>query len=271
MAGRIFISYRRTDAKADARSIYQRLQRDFGSQRLFMDVDTIGKGVDFRTELVAAVAATSVMMVLIGKDWLTACNDQGKRRLDDPADYVRLEIASALAAKKRVLPILIDGADMPAEAMLPEDLKPLASQQASRLAHDNFSSDMAGIIASIASTVPRSRLRRRRALTAVACIGVLATLIIAFSPSLVRLGLSLQHEVVVIDKATYVAMLMGQSKQLAAQTAGLSEAERDRLIKELDKRLTTSRRKNEGREVAGQLRLRSKTHPLRRVGFVDQC
>jgi tetratricopeptide (TPR) repeat protein len=225
MAGRIFISYRRTDAKADARSIYQRLQRDFGSQRLFIDVDSIGKGVDFRTELVTAVAATSVMMVLIGKDWLTACTDEGKRRLDDPADYVRLEIASALAAKKRVLPILIDGADMPAEA--------------SRLAHDNFSSDMAGIIASVASTVPRSRLRRRRALTAVACIGVLATLVIAFSPSLVRLGLGLQHEVVVIDKATYVEMLMAQSKQLGTQTAGLSDAERDRLSKELDKRLTS--------------------------------
>src|SRR5262245_14551003 len=239
MAGRIFISYRRTDAKADARSIYQRLQRDFGSQRLFMDVDSIGKGVDFRTELVAAVAATSVMMVLIGKDWLTAGNEAGKRRLDDPADYVRLEIASALAAKKRVLPILIDGADMPAEAELPEALKPLASQQASRLAHDNFNSDMAGIIASIANTVPRARLRRRRALTAVVCIGVLATLVIAFSPSLVRLGLGLQHEVVVIDKAAYVEMLMAQSQQLATQTAGLSEAERERLIKELDKRLTS--------------------------------
>ena len=239
MAGRIFISYRRTDAKADARSIYQRLQRDFGSRRLFIDVDTIGKGVDFRTELAAALAATSVMLVLIGKDWLTSCNDKGKRRLDDPADYVRLEIASALAAKKRVLPILIDGADMPAEAVLPDDLKPFASQQASRLAHDNFNSDMAGIVASIASTVPRSRLRRRRALTAVASIGVLATLAIAFSPSLVRLGLGLQHEVVVIDKATYIEMLIAQSQQLTTQTAGLSDAERDRLTKELDKHLSS--------------------------------
>lgn len=239
MAGRIFISYRRKDAKADARSIYQRLERDFGSRRLFIDVDTIDKGADFRVELAGALAVTSVLMVLIGKDWLTTSDGQGKRRLDDPADYVRLEIASALAAKKRVMPILIDGADMPDEAALPDDLKPLASQQASRLTHDNFNSDMAGIIASIASTVPRSRLRRRRVLTAVAVIGVLATLAVAFSPSLVRLGLGLQHEVVVIDKATYIEMLTAQSKQLATQTADLSDAERDRLIKELDKRLSS--------------------------------
>ena len=85
MAGRIFISYRRKDAKADARSIYQRLERDFGSRRLFIDVDTIDKGADFRVELAGALAVTSVLMVLIGKDWLTTSDGQGKRKTVEAA------------------------------------------------------------------------------------------------------------------------------------------------------------------------------------------
>src|SRR5262249_17735267 len=108
MRGRIFISYRRGDTSAEARSIYQRLERSFGSKRLFMDVDSITKGRDFGLVLTETLARCAVMLVIVGRRWLSARDDTGRPKLDDPNDFVRLEIAAALKRNIPVIPVRIE-------------------------------------------------------------------------------------------------------------------------------------------------------------------
>ncbi|MGH9904376.1 MAG: PAN domain-containing protein [Pyrinomonadaceae bacterium] len=145
MSDKIFISYRRDDAKADARSIYQRLQRTFGAPNLFMDVDTIPRGHDFRKVLEAHLAESRVLLVVIGRNWLGGLGKNDGRRLDDPADFVRMEVASALDRDIPVIPILVEGAQMPGAADLPAEIRGLVFRQAVRVAHESFPRDMDGI------------------------------------------------------------------------------------------------------------------------------
>jgi hypothetical protein len=142
MKRQIFISYRRDDARADARSIYQRLQGTFGTKKLFMDVDTIEHGRDFRKVIETHLANSAVLLVLIGRNWLGTGRDAQDRRLDDPADLVRMEVASGLRRDIPVIPVLIDGAQMPSAKDLPEEIRELAYRQASRVTYENFASDM---------------------------------------------------------------------------------------------------------------------------------
>jgi flagellar biosynthesis GTPase FlhF len=160
MAGRIFISYRREDSRADARSIYQRLERVFGKTGLFMDVDTIQKGRDFTKVLDEHLAHSDVMLVIIGSHWLSIQDDEGTRRLDDPEDFVRTEIARALKRDIAVIPVLVDGARMPKAEELPDDLKPLSRRQASTVTHENFTSDVEGLAGDLKAMLkPKSRWR----------------------------------------------------------------------------------------------------------------
>ena len=131
MPGKIFISYRRDDAKAEARSIYQHLAQTFGEARLFIDVDTIPKGLDFAIELENTLNETGVLLAVIGKSWLNQTDEMGDRRLDNRADYVRREIAHALQRGIPVIAVRVDGASMPSVAELPDDLSGLARRQGS--------------------------------------------------------------------------------------------------------------------------------------------
>lgn len=153
MARNIFISYRRGDGRADARSIYQHLERRFGSRRLFMDVDTIRKGTDFRTVLDQALSRSGAMLVVIGPGWLEACDQAGRRRLEDPADFVRYEVAAGLRMKIPVVPVLVNGARMPTAHQLPDDIADLVFRQASVVTHENFPQDMQGLERDIAALV----------------------------------------------------------------------------------------------------------------------
>lgn len=155
MAGKIFINYRREDSQADARSIYQRLQRTFGSRQLFMDVDTIEKGRDFREVLHDSLAECQLMLVIVGRSWLGARNEKGARRLDDPNDFVRMEIAAALKRNIPVIPVRVGGALMPPEAELPGNLKALAMRQSAIVTHENFPHDMDGLERDIRKIVKR--------------------------------------------------------------------------------------------------------------------
>lgn len=123
MGGRIFISYRRGEDTASAGRLFDRLNRTFRRQ-LFMDVDSIPPGEDFVAILEAEVAACDVLLALIGRGWLAAIDETGQRRLDNPADFVRIEVGAGLAQGKRVIPVLIDTVAMPRNDELPEDLKP---------------------------------------------------------------------------------------------------------------------------------------------------
>jgi hypothetical protein len=117
------------------------LAEAFGRKNLFMDVDHIPPGVDFVEYLKAQLAACDVFLAVIGPHWLEAKGDSGKPRLHDPNDFVAIEIAAALARNIRVIPVLIDGARMPAASELPEPLKPLVRRQAIELRHTHFGRD----------------------------------------------------------------------------------------------------------------------------------
>ena len=133
----IFISYRREDAAGYAGRLYDRLAAHFGADRVFMDVEGIEPGVDFVDAIERAVASCELLIVIIGNDWLSA-SAAGKRRLDDPADFVRIETAAALARGIRVVPVLVESAAMPRADQLPPDLAPLVRRQAVELSHKQW-------------------------------------------------------------------------------------------------------------------------------------
>jgi hypothetical protein len=137
--GRIFLSYRRQDAAGHARLLFQALKARFPGQ-VFMDLggeDGIGPGEDFEVRIEAALARTNVLLAVIGPRWLDARNDLGRRRLDDPRDHLRLEIATALRRGLDIFPVLVGGARMPTAEELPEDLRALAKRQAHTLVDDH--------------------------------------------------------------------------------------------------------------------------------------
>jgi len=111
-----------------------------------MDVDAIEPGLDFVKVLDEQVSGCDVLLALIGPNWVDAKNEKGVRRLDDPKDFVRMEIASALKRDIRVIPILIDGAPMPREEELPEPLQPLARRNAVQVSHVRFGADTQGLV-----------------------------------------------------------------------------------------------------------------------------
>src|SRR5580700_2282633 len=108
MAGKIFLSYRREDTAGFALALYGRLEQSFPAEALFMDVEGgIPAGHDFVQVLETQVAQCYVLLALIGHGWLTASDDTGTRRLDNPDDFVRIEIESAMRLGKRVIPVLV--------------------------------------------------------------------------------------------------------------------------------------------------------------------
>jgi hypothetical protein len=141
MAG-IFISYRREDTAPWAGRIYERLAHQIDRGQLFMDVDNIAPGMDFVRVLEDQVGACDVILVVIGKDWAEAKNAKGQRRLDDPHDFVRIELEAAVKRDIRIIPVLVDGAQMPAGNDLPEGIRPLARRQAVELTHSRFGTDV---------------------------------------------------------------------------------------------------------------------------------
>lgn len=128
----IFISYRRDDAAGHVGRLYDKLSVHFPSHEIFMDVDGIEPGEDFLQAIDQAIASSRVLLVIIGQKWLS-CTDGKQRRLDDPNDFVRLEIAAALERNIRIIPVLVQEARMPAEAELPDNLAPLAHRQAQEI------------------------------------------------------------------------------------------------------------------------------------------
>jgi TIR domain-containing protein len=142
----IFISYRRDDSAGYAGRLYDRLAGHFGAGRVFMDVEGIEAGTDFVTAIEQAVGACRVEVVLIGKDWLSATDAAGRRRLDDPHDFIRLETTAALARNIRVIPVLLEGATMPRADELPPELQPLARRQAVEISHKQWDATTSELI-----------------------------------------------------------------------------------------------------------------------------
>lgn len=140
MAGAIFISYRRADNPHAAHRLYDHLCRRFGPRSTFIDLDNIEPGADFVLSIDDAIAQSRVLLAVIGQHWLDAVTEAGVRRLDDPADLVRIEIEVALRLQVRVIPVLAD-ATMPTADQLPGALKDLARRNAVQLRIASFLAD----------------------------------------------------------------------------------------------------------------------------------
>jgi len=159
-AGRIFISYRREETAYPAGWLYDRLVEHFGQGQVFKDVDSIQLGDDFVEVITAAVAGCDVLLALIGDQWLTITGEDGRRRLEDPDDFVRLEIEAALTRDVRVIPVLVDGARMPRVADLPATLAKLVRRQALELSPSRFDFDTGRLLRVLDSSLAEAQARQ---------------------------------------------------------------------------------------------------------------
>ena len=144
--GRVFISYRRQETAYPAGWLYDRLVDHLGRDQVFKDIDSIQLGDDFVEVIRRAVGSCDVLLALIGDVWLTVTDEDGRRRLDNPDDFVRLEIEAALARNVRVIPILVEGARMPKAEQLPPSLGALVRRQALELSPSRFDSDTSRLL-----------------------------------------------------------------------------------------------------------------------------
>jgi hypothetical protein len=138
----IFLSYRRDDSSGWTGRLYEHLVQEWGPDQVFMDIDAIAPGEDFRVAITQTMQTCDVVMVVIGPNWVNARDERGDRRLDDESDNHRAEVVAALAADVRVIPVLVGGATMPKAAELPEPLKDLAYRNAAVIEDRRFASDV---------------------------------------------------------------------------------------------------------------------------------
>ena len=177
----IFISYRRVDSNAITSRIYDRFVAAFGKNNVFKDVDNIPLGRDFRGVLRVATAQCQVMIVVIGPDWVNAKDASGNRRLENPDDFVRIEVEAGLQRDEiLVIPLLVEGAQMPSPMQLPDSMRELVYNNAFTI-HDDplFHRDMDTLICSV-----RGSLRQERGVPRSVLIGAAVVLLAAGTVSL---------------------------------------------------------------------------------------
>ena len=178
MPNKIFINYRREDSLDAAGRLHDRLAQTFGHKNIFMDVDDIPAGVDFAKYLGDQVAASHVFLAIIGPTWLDAKDESGGRRIDDPDDFVAIEITAALARNIRVIPVLVEGARMPKAGELPDPLKALARRQAVDVGQLQFGRDAEALVARVREALngQSGSLRPRRGTAVAGAVAVAVAL-----------------------------------------------------------------------------------------------
>src|SRR5262245_12452370 len=185
---RIFISYRRADSQAITGRIYDRLVAAFGKENIFKDVDRIPPGSTFAEVLETELNKCNVMLVIIGRLWVSIQSEAGQKRLEDPEDFVRVEVEKGLQrGDMLVVPVLVDDAPVPNPGDLPDSLDKLVSLQLVEVRHDpDFHRDMNRLIDFLeilqqqeeAVQVRERGLARRNMRRTLAGLGVLAALIV---------------------------------------------------------------------------------------------
>ncbi|MCB1802005.1 MAG: toll/interleukin-1 receptor domain-containing protein [Gammaproteobacteria bacterium] len=176
----VFLSYRRADTSGHAGRISDGLVRHFGRVRVFRDIDAIAAGSDFVQALERAISAAKVCLVLIGDTWLDARSVDGERRLDRSDDPVRREVELALAHPElTILPVLLEGAAMPAAEDLPESIRPLARLQAVELSESRWEYDMAHLVRVLQAAGVQGAAAHRMPRWVVPVLAAMAALLLA--------------------------------------------------------------------------------------------
>ena len=176
MASKIFISYRRDDSAGTAGRLHDRLAETFGEENLFIDVDNMPAGADFVETLNKQVAICDVFLCTVGPNWLNAKDSDGQRRLDQPCDFVRAEIAEALKRNIPVIPVLVDGARVPKDRELPNDIVLLTRRQAVEVRNSHFRQDADELTRKIRRLLKEKRSALSRAVLG-AIVGAVALLV----------------------------------------------------------------------------------------------
>lgn len=159
MAHRIFVSYRRDDAAHVTGRIHDFLASRFGAANVFMDVDSVAPGEDFVRKIGDTIAMCDLFLLVMGPGWLNARTADGRRRIDLPGDFVRIELREALARGVKIIPVLVDGAQMPRQEDLPEDVAQMVRHNAVFLGHATFRRDMEALAAGVAPPDLLTRMR----------------------------------------------------------------------------------------------------------------
>lgn len=159
MAHRIFVSYRRDDAAHVTGRIHDFLASRFGAANVFMDVDSVAPGEDFVRKIGDTIAMCDLFLLVIGPGWLTARTADGRRRIDLTGDFVRIELSAALTRGVKIVPVLVDGAQMPRQEDLPEDVAQMVRHNAVFLGHATFRRDMEALAAGVAPPDLLTRMR----------------------------------------------------------------------------------------------------------------
>jgi hypothetical protein len=200
----VFISYRREDSAGFAGRLCESLERRLGDGEVFRDADALEPGQDFVDAIAARLTQCKACIVLIGREWLDATDGSGRRRLEQDNDYVRLEIAGALARTEvLVIPVLVEGVRMPSSEELPESIRPLSRRQAVSLRDETWDADVDRLVAAVRSATrqrpvqhaPRDRVDRRTVGWVALVIAVILIAILAarfFQQSANRLGASVE-------------------------------------------------------------------------------
>jgi hypothetical protein len=134
----LFLCYRRDDTQDAAGRLYDRLTATFGVDRIFIDIDSLPLGIDFVDHVREQIARCSAVIVMIGRQWLTIQDKRGRRRLNDPDDLVRAEIAAALQQRVPVIPVIVQNAGIPSAEDLPDDIRLLARRNGIHLRPDHW-------------------------------------------------------------------------------------------------------------------------------------
>ena len=240
----VFISYRHDDSFASAKLLVEHLRRWLPESDFFIDESGIQAGDDWRAALAARLDGAQTLLVVIGARWIGVEQPGGGRRLDDAQDVVRWEIERALAAKKRVIPVLVDGARLPAEADLPPVLRPLARLQYCEIGRQTFDGDIERLARTLADESAAADPARfiwlvKRALLVVPMVSVVL-LALAWSHLFDRLDIWFENRIAWLGDGLFDIPLQDQLRIVALSLPPPAESSADSSREEF--RLDPSRR-----------------------------
>src|SRR5512144_1193175 len=140
----VFVSYRRSDSPSAARQIADALRAQFGSENVFLDTQDLRPGTDWHRDIEDRVRASDVIVAVIGPQWVTIADERGRRRVVQPEeeDVVRTEVEAALRSGGRVVPVLVDDAELPPREALPRPFRPITALNAVTLRHASWDRDL---------------------------------------------------------------------------------------------------------------------------------
>lgn len=163
MRGTIFINYRKDDSSWNALALYNELQKYFPKETLFKDFNTIRPGDDFVESIQKALSHCNVLLVVMSKNWLEVKDKNGNRRISDPDDLVRIEIATAIERSIQVIPVLFDNIPMPTSSDLPENLRSLPRRQFVEIETTRFEADVKKLADAIKELMPTETQQHQQA------------------------------------------------------------------------------------------------------------